>query len=304
MVKVRDDVTSRFDNESSRQPVQLDKALKSHPRSPYPTATFDFDHHKPRDSQEEDNDVDMDTDVGEKEKVLPPRHVPVHANTIAVPNTHASRGRDRTIKALGSHSGTMSVGIESTSIIEQNTIMTPVATSTPLSIVSASTISASSKLDTVEVPITVVLSPKSVASNTSIISGISGTSLRNDFWQSLSFEEGLQEEDEEGLGEEGASPPPKLTSSRSGTVEKIQVNKYSRRKHYFKLTFLSPPKLGKEIDMTSRPNFPMLLGTKDGDISRWPDTTSGSAFNFSVSHSSQLVDIPLSPFDPPHAQVL
>ncbi|THU93783.1 hypothetical protein K435DRAFT_861163 [Dendrothele bispora CBS 962.96] len=85
-------------NEPARHPVQLDKALKAYPRSPYPTATFDSDHHRLGDS-EDDDDMDMDVDA---DKVPPPRHIPVRANTIAVPATH--RGRDRTIKALGSHS--------------------------------------------------------------------------------------------------------------------------------------------------------------------------------------------------------
>ncbi|THU87337.1 hypothetical protein K435DRAFT_969942 [Dendrothele bispora CBS 962.96] len=330
-----------LDNESSRQPVQLDKALKSYPRSPYPTATFDFDHHKPGDS-EKDNDEDMDTDATDTDKVQPLRHVPVRANTIAVPATHTSRGRDSTIKALGSHSSTVSVGTETTGATEKDAIMTPVASSIPISIAPgsasascATSVSASSNLDTVDVPAPAVLSPKSVASNTSIISGISGTSsLRNDFWQSLSFEEGLREEDEEGLGEEGilvqgtgippllllgAPPPPKLTSR---TAEKIQVSSPSAvvdapippdtsapAENITSSSLSRPPpaKLGKEFDMISRPNLPtppMLLGTKDGDISRWPDTTSISALDSSFSRSSQLVDVPLSPFNPPHAQVL
>ncbi|THU99519.1 hypothetical protein K435DRAFT_939023 [Dendrothele bispora CBS 962.96] len=126
-------------NESSRKPVQLDKALKSYPRSPYPTATFDFNHHKPGESQE----------------------VPS-----AVMDAHTA-------------------------------------------------------LDT---------TPAETVTSTSL------------------------------------SRPP-------------------------------PPKLSKEIDTISRPNLPtspMSLGTKDGDISHWPDTTLDTTLDSSISRSNQLVDVLLS----------
>ncbi|THU90570.1 hypothetical protein K435DRAFT_256564 [Dendrothele bispora CBS 962.96] len=262
-------------NEPARHPVQLDKALKAYPRSPYPTATFDSDHHRLGDS-EEDDDMDMDVVA---DKVPPPRHIPVRANTIAVPATH--RGRDRTVKALGSHSTVGADAMETTgSGIEKDTVMTPVAMSIAVTVPASASASCaisvpSSNLDVVDMPIIpIAVSPKSVASNTSIVSGLSGTSLRNAFWQSLSLEEGLQEEDED--GEEGKVVKGADTPS---------------------LLLGAPSPLGKEFDAISRPNLPMPpvpLGTMDGDVLRWPDS--------SVSRSS-LVDVPLSPFDPPHAQM-
>ncbi|KAK7459572.1 hypothetical protein VKT23_009554 [Stygiomarasmius scandens] len=258
-----------LDNESGRQPIILDKALKAYPRSPYPTATFDFDHQKLGDSDEEE---DMYTD-----KV--PRLGPVRANTIAVSTNH--RGRDRTVKALSCSANAQTIPAE-------DTVITPVATSIPIAADSDAVqcpqcAVSVSRPEVIDIPVPISVSPESVASNVTNVSAVSGTSsLRNAFWQSLSLEEG-PEEDVPASWFLGAPPPPKST----GKAMPIQVG--SPKEVNKPDNSLGTPATNL-LDFHSRlglPTPPILLGTKDGDIIRWPE---------SAASRSNLVDIPLSPF--------
>ncbi|THU99440.1 hypothetical protein K435DRAFT_855636 [Dendrothele bispora CBS 962.96] len=169
--------------------------------------------------------------------------------------------------------------METTDVIEEDTVTTSAAMSVPISIV---------------VPASTV--PTSCA-------------ISN---RSLSFGEGLQEEDKVG-GEEGKVEGAENTSSIltfccCGTaffVAKARAPLNNSAADATLDSLYRSLRLDKKINMISRPNLltpPILLvGTMDGDDLRWPDS---STLDTSVSRSC-LVDVPLSPFDlASHAQIL
>ncbi|THU99246.1 hypothetical protein K435DRAFT_855812 [Dendrothele bispora CBS 962.96] len=237
-----------------------------------PAITFDFDHHKLGDSEEIER---FGHGRGTRRR--------------QITTETCTKGETGSLKRTAGADT-----VETTDVIEEDTVTTSAAMSVPISIV---------------VPASTV--PTSCA-------------ISN---RSLSFGEGLQEEDKVG-GEEGkvegagmplllpgAPSPPKSTnlstertqalSSHSVVVELPSLLPKPELLSIIPQQTLLQIHFDKETKMISRPNLltpPMLLpGTMDGDGLRWPDS---STLDTSVSRSC-LVDVPLSPFDlAPHAQIL